>query len=423
MRLRAQPALHDRLWAKTALMTVIVCLSCCSSKQNAKPQIHFDTIPIAAKGGPDYFGKIEGSVTGARSGQLIVLFARSGDWWVQPYADNPFTQIDVHSRWKNSTHLGTEYAALLVDPSYRPPASTAELPPEGNGVLVVEVVPGAPALWQRGWFQLACAAALGLLTLVYLWLRLKRMRAQMALRFEERLAERMRIAQDLHDTLLQGVLSASMQLHVIADNMPADSSSKPALDRVLQLMGHVIEEGRNALQGLRTSSDASHGLEQAFSRIREELAIQRKVDFRVISEGQARPLHPVIRDETYRIGREALANAFRHSGASKIEVELEYSASRLRILIRDNGCGIEPKVLRSGRDGHWGLSGMRERADRIGAKLRLWSRTDAGTEVDLSVPGHIAFRRLPNHRSRTLWARLFSRKEAQHDALGQNQLR
>jgi signal transduction histidine kinase len=108
-------------------------------------------------------------------------------------------------------------------------------------------------------------------------------------------------------------------------------------------------------------------------------------------EGHSQSLHPTIRDEVYAIGREALVNSFRHSAASRIEVEVEYSTSQLRVVVRDNGCGIEAQVLESGRAGHWGLSGMRERAERIGAKLKLLSRTGDGTELELRVPAHIAF--------------------------------
>jgi nitrate/nitrite-specific signal transduction histidine kinase len=98
-------------------------------------------------------------------------------------------------------------------------------------------------------------------------------------------------------------------------------------------------------------------------------------------------------------------NAFRHSGARNIEVEVEYASRRLRMLVRDNGRGIDPQTLTSGRDGHWGLPGMRERAERIGAKVRLWSRPGSGTEVELLVPSHVAF---PS-RSVDRTARLVSR--------------
>jgi ligand-binding sensor domain-containing protein/signal transduction histidine kinase len=248
-----------------------------------------------------------------------------------------------------------------------------------------------PALWQTWWFRSACLLAAGLLILLIYRLRLRQLKHQMNVRFEERLAERTRIAQDLHDTLLQGFLSASMQLHVANDQIPEEWPAKPIVTRVLELMGNVINDGRNAVRGLRSSNSESDGLEQALSRIPQELALQHPIDFRVIVEGQPRPLHPIIRDEVYRIGREALANAFRHSRATGIEVLVEYGDSQLRILVRDNGCGIDQEVLRSGRDGHWGLSGIRERAERIGAKIKVWSRPAGGTEVELSVPGYVAF--------------------------------
>ncbi len=118
-------------------------------------------------------------------------------------------------------------------------------------------------------------------------------------------------------------------------------------------------------------------------------------------------MHPSVRDKIYLIGREALLNAFRHSKANTIEVELEYGLKQLRILVRDDGRGIEPEVLVSGREGHWGLSGMRERAEVIGACLKLFSRAGAGTEVELSVPGRIAYEIDSSQRSRRWFSRVF----------------
>ncbi len=248
-----------------------------------------------------------------------------------------------------------------------------------------------PVFWQTWWFRLTLLLALAMVALAFVRLRLLALTKRLNLRFEERLAERTRIAQELHDTLLQGFLSASMQLHVADDCLPADSKAKPLVGRVLALMNNVIEEGRNAVRGLRLSSGGSEDLEQAFSGVREELAVARGSAFRVLIEGETRKLHPVIREEVYRIGREALVNAFRHSHASNIELELEYASSYLRLLVRDNGSGIDPQVVRKGREGHWGLSGMRERAERIGARFRVLSGASIGTEIELSVPGHIAF--------------------------------
>ena len=255
-----------------------------------------------------------------------------------------------------------------------------------------------PAFHQtRGFLLLCLAASAFLLWTAYRW-RFRQVAARLDLQFEERLAERTRIAQDLHDTLLQGVLSASMQLHVAVDGIPADAPEKPLLTRGLQLLAQVIEEGRNAVRGLRAPAPQPSGaddLGQALSRIPQDLGLKEPGNFRVLVEGSPQPLHPLIRDEVYRIGREALVNAFRHSGAAEIEVEIEFAARALRVLVRDDGQGIDPEVLRAGRDGHWGLSGMRERAERMGAQLKVWSRAGAGTEIELSVPGEIAFQGKP----------------------------
>jgi ligand-binding sensor domain-containing protein len=260
-----------------------------------------------------------------------------------------------------------------------------------------------PLFWETWWFLLGIFVAfMGCIVGVY-QIRLRQITSRINLGFQERLAERTRIAQELHDTLLQGFLSASMQVHVVSDSLPEDSSVKPTLTRALELMRQVIDEGRNAVRGLRSSQSASLGLEQAFSRIQQELVTGDHtvgdIEFRVIVDGEQRPLHPVLRDDVYRIGREALINAFRHARAKKIEMEVKYTSRRFCILVRDDGCGIDPSVLQTGRDGHWGLSGMRERADRIGARLQVMSSASAGTEIELSVPGNVAFQSQPSHKN------------------------
>ena len=232
----------------------------------------------------------------------------------------------------------------------------------------------------------------------------------MNMRFEERLAERTRIAQELHDTLLQGFLSASMQLHVADTHLPLDSEAKPLVERALQLMTRVIDEGRNTVRGLRSTDVSDQNLEQAFSRLQQELAPTSDTGFRVIVEGTPRQLRAVTRDDIYHIGREALANAFRHSRATEIVVEIEYTEKFLRVMVRDNGIGINADVLREGREGHWGLSGMRERAERIGARLRVLSRSAAGTEMELSIPGRIAFSSQSSKDRKSWFFDLFSKK-------------
>jgi signal transduction histidine kinase len=177
-----------------------------------------------------------------------------------------------------------------------------------------------------------------------------------------------------------------------------------------------MDEGRNTVRGLRSSEVVRQNLEEEFSRIQRDLAISTQSEVHVIVEGAPRPLRPVIHDEIYYIGREALANAFRHSGASEVVVEIEYTTAHLRILVRDNGCGMDPQVLNSGREGHWGLSGMRERAERIGGKLKVLSMTNAGTEIHLSVPSRLAFEPEFSGRQNLWFSRLYSRKAADDKA-------
>ena len=249
----------------------------------------------------------------------------------------------------------------------------------------------APAFWQTWWFRISALLALGLMVLAVYRIRLLQLTRQLNVRFEERLAERTRIAQELHDTLLQGFLSASMQLDVAVDQVPEGAPFRPRLVRVLDLMRQVTEEGRNAVRGLRLSNNGSEDIAVALSTINQELNSGGETVFRVIVQGSPRALHPIVRDEVYRIGREAVVNAFRHSRAKHITVEVSYLENQLRLLISDDGCGINSEVLESGREGHWGLSGMRERAERIKARLKVRSRVGSGTEVELSIPTAVAF--------------------------------
>jgi len=206
-----------------------------------------------------------------------------------------------------------------------------------------------------------------------------------------RLEERTRIAQELHDTLLQTVLSASMQLDIALDLLPAESSAKPLLNRIVEIMRRGIEEGRSTIRGLRSSKSGGTDLVKAFTGVQQELPVRQDIDFRVGVAGRQQPLSPLIEQETYRIGREALLNAFCHSGAKRVECELEYSDNDLQLRVRDNGKGIDPQVLREGRAGHFGFLGMRERAARIGGVLNISSTLGGGTEVQLRIPSVLAF--------------------------------
>jgi signal transduction histidine kinase len=262
-----------------------------------------------------------------------------------------------------------------------------------------------PAFYQTTTFELLCLAATGAILLAAIRWRMRLMASRLAAQFQQRLDERTRIGQDLHDTLLQGVISASLQLSLANRELPPDSKAKPIVTEVLELMKDAIDEGRKAVRGMRLTQADSTDLEKSFSRIRAEEIADDPPNFRVLVGGSERSLHTLVRDDVYRIGREAIINAFRHSEAANVEVELQYSDHDLRVFVRDDGRGIEPQILRHGRDGHWGLSGMRETADRIGAKLRVQSRAGQGTEVELTVPGNVAFA-APSRPAARGWRRI-----------------
>jgi signal transduction histidine kinase len=219
--------------------------------------------------------------------------------------------------------------------------------------------------------------------------------AQLSLRFEERLAERTRIARELHDTLLQSFQGLMLHFQAVYDLLPS-GQAKQALEKALDRADQAIVEGRNAIQNLRSSTTVTNELGRAMAALGDEFAgtgdsKSRAPALRVSIEGTPRELHPILRDDIYRIAREALRNAFLHAQASKIEADITYSQRLLRLRIRDDGKGIDPTLLDAGRDGHWGLPGMRERAEQIGAHLDIWSEVGAGTEVELRIPGSVAY--------------------------------
>jgi signal transduction histidine kinase len=221
--------------------------------------------------------------------------------------------------------------------------------------------------------------------------------AQLTLRFEERLSERTRIARELHDTLLQSFQALMLHFEAVNDLLPP-GQAKQALEKALNRADRALVEGRDAIQNLRSSPAAASDLAEAVTALGEELAVpgngaKGSANFRVSIEGTPRDLDPILRDDIYRIAREALRNAFNHAQASKIEAEITYGRRLLRLRIRDDGKGIDAKLLDVGRDGHWGLPGMRERAQQIGAQLDMWSEVGAGTEVELRIPGSIVYRK------------------------------
>jgi len=218
-----------------------------------------------------------------------------------------------------------------------------------------------------------------------------------------RVAERTRIARDLHDTLLQSFHGLLLRFQTAFNLLPdRPAESKQVLASAIDQAAEAITEGRDAVQGLRASATEINDLAAAIRALGEELADENSAEavLRVEVQGTPRALHPIVRDEVFRIAGEALRNAFRHAAAKQIEVELRYDVRQLRVRVRDDGKGIDPEVLRAeGPEGHFGLRGMRERAKLAGGKLTVWSGVDSGTEVELSIPALRAYSTASRSRS------------------------
>jgi len=253
-----------------------------------------------------------------------------------------------------------------------------------------------PAFWQTWWFRSAFVVTAALLTWLAYRYRVREVISRLDMQFQERISERTRIAGELHDTLLQSVQGLLLHFQSARNLLPANpEEAGHRLDVALERAEQAIVEGRNAIHDIRSPALSENDLEQALRALGEELGPPDGKDsgaLRVVVEGVAKPLRPTLRDDIYRIVREALRNAFRHASAQHIEAEIVYEEKLFRVRIRDDGRGIDPKILRQGEPaGHWGLVGMRERAQRVGGQLDVWSEHKAGTEIELTIPGSIAY--------------------------------
>ena len=255
-----------------------------------------------------------------------------------------------------------------------------------------------PAYYQTNWFRASIAGVF----LAALWglhrLRLYQMAREFNAHLEGRVDERLRVARDLHDTLLQsfqGLLLQFQGARNLFSKRPEEALI--TLDGAIDLASDAIRASREAIQNLRSSTVIENDLAKAVENVGKKLAERQKAvnwdatAFSVEVEGMSQQLHPILRDEVYRITAEALRNAFSHAQARHIEVEIRYDARKLRVRVRDDGTGMDASVLRAGRESHYGLPGMRERAKSIGGQLEVWSEQGAGTEVELTIPASAAY--------------------------------
>jgi signal transduction histidine kinase/ligand-binding sensor domain-containing protein len=256
----------------------------------------------------------------------------------------------------------------------------------------------APAYYQTMWFRVTVLAGFLLLLGALYQLRLRQVSHQFNMSLEARVSERTRIARDLHDTLLQSFQGVLLNFHAVTFLLPdRPGEARTSLQAAIEQASKAITEGRDAVQGLRSSTVVTSDLARAIGALGEELGDRsdsHAPDFRVNVEGTPRDLAPILGDEVYRIAGEALRNAFRHARATQIEVEIHYDRKQFRLSVRDDGKGIEPSVLVGGaRAGHFGLAGMHERAKLVEGTLAVWSERDSGTEAELAIPAAIAYAR------------------------------
>jgi ligand-binding sensor domain-containing protein/signal transduction histidine kinase len=270
-----------------------------------------------------------------------------------------------------------------------------------------------PPWWGTRWFRAVCV----ILFMALLWaayqLRVRQLHHEFEMTLDARVGERTRIARELHDTLLQKFQGLLPLVQAAIYKLPSGAvEARRILEAAVGLASEAITEGRNAVQGLRLSTIEENDIGVAIRTVGEELAAagsQSSPSFEVVVQGKPRNLHPVLRDEVYRIGAEALRNAFQHARARRVEVEIGYGEKEFTVRIRDDGKGIDREVLSAdGREGHFGLHGMRERAKLVGGKLVVWSEVESGSEVELSIPAARAYIKSSRH----LWQfRKFSKKE------------
>ena len=259
----------------------------------------------------------------------------------------------------------------------------------------------APAYYQTNWFRALCAVTfLALLWAAYHY-RVRRLRHEFEMTLDARVGERTRIARELHDTLLQTFHGLMLRFGAVDRLLPNRAEeAKKELRGAMAQAGEAITEGRDAVQALRSSTVEVNDLVSAIRTIGEELAAnetnQGSTSFEVRVEGTPRDLRPLLRDEVYRIATEALRNAFLHAHARQVEAEIRYDKEQFRLRVRDDGRGIDPAILsHHGRDRHYGLPGMRERAQVVGGKLVVWSELNSGTELELTIPAANAYSAAP----------------------------
>lgn len=286
-------------------------------------------------------------------------------------------------RQASYANLGPGTYRFLVEAT---DGTSAWAAPPSSMVLVIP-----PTFVQSRLFVVLCATVSAAIFVLLYRLRIEHLKARERERAQVRLRERERVARDLHDTLLQGVQGLVLKVASVASDETLPKPAHRALNQAVDVAERLITEGRDQIQGLRSSGPHDDDLALSLARVRDEAAGTASAGFSVVTQGAARALQPLAMDVSYRVGREAILNAFRHADASAIEVEIVYGDADLRVYVRDDGVGLGERPAPQHESRHWGMTGMAERAKDAGGSIEIWSRPDAGTEVRFVLDARLAY--------------------------------
>ncbi|MGA2850432.1 MAG: triple tyrosine motif-containing protein [Terracidiphilus sp.] len=273
-----------------------------------------------------------------------------------------------------------------------------------------------PAYYQSWWFLGLCLLSGLFLIWTMVTIRLRQKGEEIAALARERTNERIRIARDLHDTLLQSVHGLMLRIHFATEALPDNEPARQELQAALARADDVIVEGRRRVEDLREEVPDATDFTAVLAELGQELEIQKEMSFQVTEEGERRELNPAARIELYKIAREALRNTLQHSGATGAVIALSYGSLEFIMKVSDNGVGISPSILNEGqRHGHWGLIGMRERTSTMKGKIEIWSSPSEGTEIELCIPAKVVYR-FPGRGARLLRLLTYYRPDVEDSA-------
>ena len=299
----------------------------------------------------------------------------------------------VDSQWLDATSSRTAVYSNIPMGTHRLLVRVTDSIGRWSAPEVVYELTQQPHFYAMTLFQISVALAAVLLLLLVYYVRMRSVVRQTRIIIEQRQIERETVARDLHDTFLQGVQGLVLRFHTGTQQLPPESPVRQSFEEALSYSDRILIEGRGVLSRLRTKRTKPETLTEAYAAMGREFRALSPAQFEAFVSGRSRDLDVVVQEELGKTGREALFNAYRHAHAGRIEVEIHFGVFNFRVRFRDDGVGIDPAILREGSvPGHFGFPGMRERVSRIGGKLEIWSRIGAGTEIEIRVPGSIAYR-------------------------------